>query len=702
MKKDEMIRQTVDQLRHDFEVGKLTRREFLRFTTLLGMSAASVSQIAGLPWPGKAFANPINQEGNTKLRWFIPDGMRAEPDLFKIYDWARQGKLPNIKKMMDNGVYGYCIPVYPSHTPVNFATLLTGTYPKTHGVADGPMHIEGRPLNKVSVGGFSSVAKKVPPIWVNMEENNKKVVLLSMPGSTPPELDAGITIRGRWGGWGADFHALNFQSKGDLSERKRQGRSSRLFFFGPELTRYIDLKPASGWGKMPVSYSPPLEMQMGGWGASIFAYIYDSNDDKRVNYDRIIFSLDKKSVIADLSQGEWSQWNPIQIKWKGNSVESHVKINIIKLQIGKSYNKGFFRIRCFYNNLNRLITKPSQVASEIIDNVGPMIDFVDNFPPQLIYYPEDKATFLDESNMSFEWHKKATNYILKKYHPDVYIHDIYSPNQMLTGRWWLGYIDPLSKRYKDVTEPQRKKLWNEVLDMYKKLDDILGEYLENADDKTLIVLSSDHGATPLNKWVRLNNLFAKEELLKFSINPKTGEPIIDWENSRVVYLKMDSIYIHPDGLGGKWTRASGPEYERLRDKVIRMLYDLEDERGEKPVAVVVRWEDADSFFDLPEDRVGDLIIANEAGFGWNEEVNSALDIFSTPLKTGYKQAILPRETKGMWTPFMIVGPGVKKNYELKRPIQMVDQYPTIMHLMGMKIPDFVEGRKLDEIFAEKK
>ena len=143
-------------------------------------------------------------------------------------------------------------------------------------------------------------------------------------------------------------------------------------------------------------------------------------------------------------------------------------------------------------------------------------------------------------------------------------------------------------------------------------------------------------------------------------NPKTGEPIIDWESTRVIYLKMDNIYIHPDGLDGKWNRASGPEYERLRDKVIRMLYDLKDETGVKPVAVVARWEEAENYFDLPEDRVGDLIIANESGFGWNEEVNSALKVFSTPLKTGYKQAILPRETKEMWTPFMIMGPGVKK------------------------------------------
>ena len=702
MKKNETIYMTVDKLRHDLEDGKLTRREFLRYATVLGMSAATASQMARLAWPGKVFAKSIQPGGTKKLYWFIPDGVRVEPDLFKVYKWARQGKLPNIKNMMDNGAYGYCIPVFPSHTPVNFASLLTGAYPKTHGVADGPMHIEGRSLDKVAIGGFSSVAKKVPPIWVNMEENNRKVFLLSMPGSTPPELDEGYTVRGRWGGWGADFHALNFQSKGDLSERKKQGRSSRLFFFGPELTRYIDLKKASGWKKIPTSYRQPLEAEMEGWGASIFAYIYDSSNGKRVNYDRIAFSFDKETVIADISEGEWSSWIPIQLKWRDHSVNSDVKIKIIKLKIDGLNKRGFFRIRCFYNNLNRYIAKPAQVANEIISNVGPMVDFADNFPPQLIHYPEDKKTFLEEAIMTFEWHKSATNYIFEKYQPDVYIHDIYTPNQMLSSRWWLGYIDPVSKRYNDVTGQQRKELWSEVLDMYKRLDDILGDYLNNADENTLVVLSSDHGMAPLNKWVHLNNLFAKEGLLRFTIKEETGEPIIDWENSKVIYLKMDNIYIHPKGLGGKWKRGSGPEYERLRDKVIKMLYALEDENGEKPVAAVVRWEEVEDFLDLPEDRVGDLVVANEAGFGWNEEVISALTIFTTSLKTGYKQAILPRETKGMWTPFIIMGPGVKKNYELKRPIRMVDQYPTIMHLMGMEIPDFVEGRRLDEIYDEKK
>ena len=640
----------------------------------------------------------LEEESNPKLYWFIPDGMRAEPDLFNIYKWAEEGKLPNIKRMMDQGSYGFAIPVYPSHTPVNFATLFTGVLPKKHGVADGPMHIEGKPLNKVAIGGFSSAAKKVDPIWVTLEKSDKNVFLLSIPGSTPPELEKGITVRGRWGGWGADFHATNFENKDSNPMQYEQGRGARLFFFGPPLTQYVLSKGVKdSWLNAPKTFSSANEVELTNYGTTIYAYIYDSTDNNINNYDRVLFSYNKKDIIADLSEGEWSDWEPIVLSWNVDDetvlINTTFKIKIIKLE-----DNGFFRIRFFYDNLNEYLTEPSYVSDDLNDNVGPMVDFVDNFPPQLIYYPEDKITFLEEMNMSFDWHNSATTYILNNYDVDMFINDIYSPNQMLTSRWWLGYIDPKSARYNDVNEDEREQLWNEVYGMYKKLDDIIGELLDNADENTYVVVSSDHGACPLDKWVRLNNFFAQKGWLEFSINNETGEPIIDWEKSKVIYLKMDNIYINPNGLGGDYHRASGEVYEKLRDEVINALKNLEDPDTKiKPATAVVKWEDVEEYLDLPEDRVGDLIIANVPGYGWNEEMTNGKEIFSTPLKTGYKQAILPNDEKCIWAPFIIIGPNITKNYKIKNPIYFQDEYTTIMHLLGIKPGTDVDGRILTEI-----
>ena len=646
-----------------------------------------------MPYPASAAEPPT-----TKLYWFIPDGTRAEPYLFDIYAWAKEGKLPNIKRMMDQGAYGYSQPVYPGHTPVNFATLLTGAYPERHGVADGVMHTEGNPLDRPSLGGFSSTAKKIEPIWVTLEKQGKTVALLSLPGSTPPELEKGYTMVGRWGGWGASFYAVNFEELGDGSAMRRQGRQSRLFFLGPRLTMFRHAVPAQGWAAPPLSRAPAKEVSLEAWGATVHAYIHGSGGAQAA-YDRIAFSFDKKKILSDLKPGDWSDWLPIALTWDGIKIDTAFKIKVIKLDAD-----GFYKVRFLFNNLNETLAKPSFVAEDLIEHAGPMVDTVDSFPPQLVFYPEDKDTFLEEAGMSFDWHRKAASYFLRTYHPDVFIHDIYTPNQMLTSRWWLGYVDPASARYGEKGVPERDRLWSEVQDMYKGIDGIIGAYLDNADTSTVVAFTSDHGILPLHAWVHLNNLFARKGWLKFKIDKETGEPEIDWRRSQVVYLKFDSIYISPNGLHGEdgnWRRASGPAYERLRAEVISAVTSLQDGQGVHPAVKIARWEDAESRFQLPHERTGDLIVANRPGYGWNEEMSEDLKLFSTPLETGYKQAILPDGSPGMRVPFMVMGPGVKKNYFLgEKPIAMIDQYPTLMKLLHARSPQAVQGKVVDAIFTD--
>lgn len=635
-----------------------------------------------------------NQNSKIKLYWFIPDGVRNEPNLFSMYKWAREGKLPNIKKMMDNGSFGYSYPNFPSHTPTNFATLLTGAYPSVHGVTDGPMHVIGKPLDSVAIGGFRSVAKKVAPIWKTLEDAGMKVSILSVPGSTPPEITKGVVVHGRWGGWGADYYGLNFETKGDLTQRVKQGRASRWFYFGPEMTNYIDGTPAADWVDAPKSFSTAKELALKGWGSTVYGYMFDSTDDQKENYDTVSFSLDKKTIFSTVKQGQWSSWQPITVSWKVQEqvtpVSSNVKLALIKIE-----DDGFFRIRVLYDNLNKYIAIPETIAEVLEKEAGPMVDFADNFPAQLIYYPEDKQIFLDEAGMSFDWHTKAIPVMSEYNSPDVVIHDIYTPNQMLTSRWWMAYADPKSVHYKDISEDERAGVWEDIGGMYKRLDDMIGEILKQSGKDTYIVLSSDHGAVPLNRFVNLNNIFASKGWLKFTINPQTGEPVIDWKRSSVIYLKMAHVYINPSGLDGNYIRATGPQYESLRDEVIATLKEIKDENDVRPVVDVQKWEDVKEYLDLDPDRTGDLVIANAPGYGWNEEMSSDLVAFSDPLISGYKQAIYAKDEPGMWTPFIIMGPGVKKNNFLgDTPFPLVDQYPTIMKALNQQIPEFVQGKSL--------
>ena len=627
-----------------------------------------------------------------RLYWFIPDGVRAEPNLFKVFQWAEEGKLPNIKRLMEEGAYGYSIPDFPSHTPTNFASLFTGVPPKTHGIADGPMHTEGHPLKRPSVAGFSSTAKWVSPIWVLMERLEKKTLLLSLPGSTPPELKKGITIRGRWGGWGFDTYKIIFESQKMLEERKKYGNAFKLFFIGSKLTQFVEQKSTEN--KSYLSYSPLLESVLKGHGAAIHAEVIDTSNDSIQNYDKMIFHLNKDLPTekkVTLKEAEWSDWLPISLKYKDLDVSSHIKIKLISLK-----NSGVFRVRILYNNINRFITEPDFVAKEMTEALGPMVDFADNWPPQLVHTFEDKETFKEEALMSLDFHKRAVKFLFEKYLPDVFIHNIYTPNQMLESRWWMKYAEGLEP----ASSEKKAETWEDILTLYKGLDAIIGEAMNALSPNDIVVFSSDHGICPLKMLVRINNLFAKKGWLKFKIDSKTGETEIDWPNTQVIYLKMAHIYINPKGLTGNWKRGSGKEYESLREQVKTALLNLRDELGVAPLSRVIDWEEAENILQLPSSRVGDLVLEVRPPYFWFEEVSEDLKVFTKPLTSGFKQTVDPGKNTCVWTPFVMWGKGIKSNHQLAQPIRHRDQLPTILKAMKIKVPEYIEGRVIEEIFIK--
>ncbi len=634
-----------------------------------------------------------------KVYWFVPDGLRAEDEQFTIYKWAQSGELPNLQRLLREGSYGYSWPVFPGHTPTNFATLMTGTTPDIHGIADGAMRMVGYPLNTVARGGFSSLAKLVRPIWLDAEQSKYLVSLLSVPGSTPPQLVKGNTINGRWGGWGPDFPAINFHTRNDRSLMLEIGQNRRLFTFGSDLTRFLSASSPKNWSlKIPTSYSPPRELTLTNWGETIYALLYDSTDDHQENYDHVLFSKDRKHVLADVKLGAWSTWLPVTLQWKlGEPVPVSTELKLKVLRLGK---RDQFRIRFLYNNLHQYSTSPPEVADAMNKALGPMVDFVDNYPPQLIYFPEDKNTFLEEARFSLEWHRKAVPFLMRSLKSDFVIHSIYTPNQMLTSRWWMPYLDKNSPKYHDVSEEARAQLWREMKEMYKGIDAILGEILKSADDNTYIFFSSDHGALPLYKEVRLNNLFAAKGWLKYRFDAKSAEFRVDWNKTRVIFLQMDNIYINSRGLGGIYQREHGAAYEKLRDEVVQELKNLKNEKtGEKVLAQSWKWEDA-KLVNLPQDRVGDLIVANSAGYNWVEDISKDGIVLHDTLKGGYKQAVLPKNNKAMLTPFVAWGPGIKAGHQMREPINHVDQYRTIMHVLGIPAPKHATGKVLEDILRK--
>lgn len=601
-----------------------------------------------------------------KLYWFVPDGLRADPDVMDVFGWAKAGKLPNIKRMMDEGAWGYARPAFPSHTPSNFATLMTGSYPETHGVADGPMRVEGFPLQKPSVNGFSSTAKKTPPIWRTLEAQGRKVALVSIPGSTPPELDAGAVVRGRWGNWGADFHAINFQSAGSEDPRAKRGLGARLFYLGPELTRDVPLVDGV--------------MTMLAYGATVQATL----DPK----GSVSFTMEGKTVATLSKSNEWTPWLPVTLKWQGQDLPTSFKLCLIKS------GPGYLKVRWLFDVMNRTIVSPPAVADALESSVGPMIDFPDNWPAQLNRLPEEKDVLLTEAKMALDWHKRAAARLLSVEKPDVLIQDTYVPNQLLESRWWLKHLDPASPDYAATSKEDRAARAAELLSVYQGIDAVLGEALKNAGPDTVIALSSDHGILAIKREVLVNNLLAKEGLLTFSVDGN-GEVQIDWAKSKAAFLKMIGVYVNPDGLAGPWKRGSGKDYDALRDRVAKLLLTLKD--GDAAVVdEALKWEDADKLR-LPKDRVPDLVLAMKPGYALTEDMDTSGEFLRASRQSGYKQAVKSDGVPALYTPFVVMGPGVKKGYRITTVVPNADQAPTLLTLIGAKLPEGMQGKPVQEM-----
>ena len=644
-----------------------------------------------------------------KLYWFVPDGFRADKDAFNIYEWAESGEMPNLKKLLDNGCAGYSWPVFPGHTPTNFATLMTGVDSSVHGVVDGPMRTLGYPLNVSMRGGFSSFAKLVTPAWVGLEKSGYLVSLQSVPGSTPPELFKGNTIMGRWGAWGVEFPSLIVQDNTDENFQVELGANKRLFSIGSNLVRIEAPKNLSQWSGKSAEGSE-YEIDLTNWGTPFWAAV--SENEKKLK-----LSFDRKQIVAEVAEGQWSEWIPITLKYELKNdyqknttkksqlerdissieIETNVKVKPIYLSDSKK-----FRIRMIYDGLNDYMSSPMQIANKMKQHVGPMVDYVDSFPPQLIHFLQDRDTFLEEADMSWQWHKKAVPFLIDNLKSDVVIHSIYSPNQMLTSRWWLPFVDPQSKRYSEISEEERLLRWKEVKHMYRQADDVLGEIMKATENKKdedwYIILSSDHGVLPLYREVRLNNLFAQKGWLKYKYNKTEKEFEIDWKNTQVVFLQMNNIYINPEGLGGVYNRSTTAEYYQLRDQVRSLLKELKDpESGTQPLFEVWNHEDG-AKAGLYADRVGDLVIANTGQYSWTEDVSEGNEVFVKTKKGGYKQAVWPKSQEGMLTPFVVSGAGINKKCRISYDINHVDQLATIQKIMNFSTDHKIQGKPIDEIF----
>ncbi|MEW6066921.1 MAG: alkaline phosphatase family protein [Nitrospirota bacterium] len=109
-----------------------------------------------------------------------------------IVPWVKSGYLPNIGSFIKDGVYGELDSTTPYLSPVAWTSLATGVRPAKHGVIDfvtrSPRSYDFRFTN--------AAMRKSAAVWNIFNKYGKRVSVINMPCSFPPDEVDGIMISG--------------------------------------------------------------------------------------------------------------------------------------------------------------------------------------------------------------------------------------------------------------------------------------------------------------------------------------------------------------------------------------------------------------------------------------------------------------------------------------------------------------------------
>ncbi|MBW1824824.1 MAG: alkaline phosphatase family protein, partial [Deltaproteobacteria bacterium] len=195
-----------------------------------------------------------------------------------------------------------------------------------------------------------------------------------------------------------------------------------------------------------------------------------------------------------------------------------------------------------------------------------------------------------------------------------------------------------------------------------------------------------------NKFIKapvdlLNNLGPDRKKLLLSLDD------VDWSKTRA-YCKsgLGQIFINVKGRDPEGIVNSGQEYETLKEEIIKKLRDfvneLTDGKGEPEIYGKEQIYKGDYFDEMPDIT----FLANKNGF----QAGNLLDFGCNRTTTDITINTGHHSMDGI---LIARGEPLKRDARINRAC-LIDITPTILYLMGCKIPEDMDGKVLKEIVKE--
>jgi predicted AlkP superfamily phosphohydrolase/phosphomutase len=281
-----------------------------------------------------------------------------------------------------------------------------------------------------------------------------------------------------------------------------------------------------------------------------------------------------------------------------------------------------------------------------------------------------------------------------------------------------------------------------ILRVYQEMDAVLARLLAQMDERTLLIVMSDHGFGPLEKYLYINAWLLQRGflrlrrrtptrikyllqragftpvlmyslLMRLGLGAQVGRTVrarkgqvrrglgtlflsfedVDWPRTRAYSLgNVGPIYVNLRGREPQGAVKPGAEYEGTVSDLMAALDAWRDPAtGEKIVGRVYRREEL--FHGGLADRAPDLFVMPA------DLRTQAFGEYQFPSRTWLGRAHDRSGAHRLNGLVMLAGPGVRPGLQLARA-SILDLAPTILAALSLPIPVEMDGRTLAEAFVE--
>jgi predicted AlkP superfamily phosphohydrolase/phosphomutase len=373
------------------------------------------------------------------------------------------------------------------------------------------------------------------------------------------------------------------------------------------------------------------------------------------------------------------------------------------------------------------ITYPADLLDRYADRMKPY-----RIAPHVQYKPGNEAEFAADLLDLVERRGEYALQLMADHPYDFLMFHFLSTDTMQHAFW--KFVDVTHPRY----DPQAAARFGPALkQLHQRIDGFIGQMLDRVTDDTTVIVMSDHGFGPLHHVVNLNLFLLEQGLLQlkrgawtrlktglfragltpasfwhlieraglqnyvWQVSKSTRNKVVgkflsfddvDWSRTRAYSIgHVGQIYVNLKGREPEGVVEPGAEYQAVRQQVIEALQDLRHPATGQPLVDQV----------IPGDQVAHGPYAHRS-----PDLHVVLDgyraiafpLFATDSRIVTRQIRGDSGCHRLHGIFIARGPEVRSG-ETVVGARILDLAPTILHLMGLPVPDHMDGRVLTEVLS---